>query len=118
MVSHDCWSPFAKKPFSAQVTAHTLHSAHGLVTVAAFSGAATQPATAAASVGAGTHPQLSLTTRKPGSLIWSGGHRCDDPSARAPYPGLTTVHQWKGSWTQYRPRPRPAAQRWASLRDA
>lgn len=83
----------------------------GSITVAACSGTATSIGVASAAADRTTHPQVTLTTRTAGSLIWAVGHDWDKAKNHTPDAGETVVHQFVDQvaydtfWTQRLDRP-------------
>ena len=103
----EVWQARASGSFSAAVTAVPAKAGYeGSITVAAFTGAAAKVGATAAAVGRGAHPQVSLTTQRPTSLVWAAGHDWDAAKSRTPDAGQQIVHQYISTrvhdtfWTQ------------------
>lgn len=91
----EVWHAYATGPFTSTVTA-TLSQAgfHASITVAAFANAGTTVAATEAARGRTNHPQITITTTAPNSLVWAVGHDGDRAGTRTPDAGQLIVHQF------------------------
>ena len=90
----EVWQAYATAPLAAAaVTAKFAKSGYdGSITVAAFSGAATQVGASAAKAGTSGAPTVSVTPTAANSLIWATGHDWSSAAKPVAGAGQTFVH--------------------------
>lgn len=104
----EVWQAFAGAPLVNASVVATLASAGygGSITVATFTGAASAVGHTAVGAAATGPPAVTVTTTKPGSLVWFVGHDGSRAVARTPLGGQTIVHEFldtaagHSSWVQ------------------